>query len=123
MGGVWERRIRNSRTILDDLFKTLSCGLNNFKALLAETEGIINSRSLLAARFHSHLVTYSHRKPMPLYHLLVTLIDQTCTKDADGDKFNISLGNFGHVEEMNFFRAFRFDKNGIKENEALILVT
>ena len=46
MGGVWERRIRNSRTILDDLFKTLSCGLNNFKALLAETEGIINSRSL-----------------------------------------------------------------------------
>ena len=26
------------------------------------------------------------------------------------------IGNFGHVAEMNFFRAIRSDKNGIQEN-------
>ena len=60
---------------------------------------------------------------MLFYHLLVTLTDQTCTHDADGDEFNILLGNFGHVEEMNFFRAFRSNKNGIQRNETLKLVT
>ena len=45
-------------------------------------------------------------------HILVSLTDQTCNRGADGDEFNISLENFGHVGEMNFFRAFRSDKNG-----------
>ena len=31
---------------------------------------------------------------MLFYHLLVTSIDQTCTGDADGHEFNISLGEF-----------------------------
>ena len=72
---------------------------------------------MLTARFHSPLVTYSHRKAMPLSNLLVTLIDHTCTHNPDG----IWLGNFGNVGEMNFFRAFRSDKNGIQENKTLKL--
>ena len=46
MGGVWGRRIRTARTILDALLKTHSCSLNdkNFGKLLTETEEIINSR-------------------------------------------------------------------------------
>ena len=48
MGGIWEHQIRTARTILDALLKTHSCSLNdkNFRTLLAETEGIINSRLL-----------------------------------------------------------------------------
>ena len=48
MGGIWERQIRIARTILDAFFKTHSCSLNdeNFRTLLAETEGIINSTPL-----------------------------------------------------------------------------
>ena len=53
---------------------------------------------------------------MLFFHLLVISIDQTCTHYADGVEFNISLGNFGHVGEMSFFRAFRSDKNGIQKN-------
>ena len=30
-------------------------------------------------------------------------------------QFIISLGNFGHVGEMNFFRAFRSNKNRIQK--------
>ena len=46
MGGIWERYIRTAGTIFDALLKTHSCSLNdeNFRALLAEAEGIINSR-------------------------------------------------------------------------------
>ena len=47
---------------------------------------------------------------MLFYHFLVTLTDQTCTHDTDGDGSNILLGNFGHVGELNFFKAFRSDK-------------
>ena len=77
---------------------------------------------MLTARLYSHLGTYSHRKAT-FYHLPVTLTDQTCTHDADGDESYILLGNFGHVREMNFFRAFRTDKNEIQENETSKLVT
>ena len=59
---------------------------------------------------------------MLFYHLLVALPNQTCTHNADGDKSNLLLGNFGHVGEMNFFRAFTFDKNAIQENETSKLV-
>ena len=119
-------------TILDALLKTHSCSLNdeNFRTLLAETEGIINSRPLIVetlsdvngqiSRTPSNLLT---RKPMLFYHLLVTWIDQACNHHADGDKFNISLRNFGQLVEMNFFRAFRSDKNGIQKNKTLKLVT
>ena len=49
MGGILERQIRTARTILDALLKTHSCSLNdeNVRRLLAETEGIINSRPLI----------------------------------------------------------------------------
>ena len=48
MGGVWECNIRTARSILDAMLKTCSCSLNdeNFRTLLAETEGIITSRPL-----------------------------------------------------------------------------
>ena len=48
MGGIWEQQIQTVRTILDALLKTHSCTLNdeNFRTLLAGTEGIINSRPL-----------------------------------------------------------------------------
>ena len=48
MGGIWEHQIRTARTILDALLKTCSYSLSdeNFRALLAETEGIINFRPL-----------------------------------------------------------------------------
>ena len=54
---------------------------------------------------------------------MVTLTDQTYTHNIVGDKSNISQGNFGDFGEMNFFRAFRFDKNGIQENKTSKLVT
>ena len=54
---------------------------------------------------------------------MVTLTDQTYTHNIFGDKSNISQGNFGDFGEMNFFRAFRFDKNGIQENKTSKLVT
>ena len=54
---------------------------------------------------------------------MVTLTDQTCTHDIVGNKSNISLGNFDDFGEMNFFRAFRFDKNGIQENKTSKLLT
>ena len=42
VGGIWECQIQTARTILDALLKTHSCSLNdeNFRALLAEAEGI-----------------------------------------------------------------------------------
>ena len=48
MGGILERQIQTAWTILDALLKTHSCSLNdeNFRTLLAETEGINNSRPL-----------------------------------------------------------------------------
>ena len=47
MGGIREHQIRTTRTTLDALLKTHLC-INNekFRTLLAETEKIINSRSL-----------------------------------------------------------------------------
>ena len=60
---------------------------------------------------------------MSFYHLLITLTDQTCNQGADGDEFNVPLGKFGHVREMNLFRAFRSDKNGIPKNKTLKMVT
>ena len=48
MEGIWECQIRTARTILDVSLKTHSCRLNdeNFRALVADTEEIINSRLL-----------------------------------------------------------------------------
>ena len=77
---------------------------------------------MLIVKFHSHLVTYQHREPVLFYYHLVTSTEHTCTHNADGDKFNISLRNFGHVGEINFFRAFISDKNGIQKNETLKLM-
>ena len=54
---------------------------------------------------------------------MVTLTDETCTHNIVGNRSNISQGNFGDFGEMNFFRAFRFDKNGIQENETSKLAT
>ena len=54
---------------------------------------------------------------------MITLTDLTCTHNIVGDKSNISLGNFCDFGAMNFFRAFRFDKNGIQEKETAKLVT
>ena len=48
MGGAWDSLIRTARKILDVLVKTHSCSLigENFRTILAETVGIINSRLL-----------------------------------------------------------------------------
>ena len=48
MGGVWERQIRSARYILATLVKTHGHSLNDEEliTLMAETEAIINSRSL-----------------------------------------------------------------------------
>ena len=48
MGGAWDSLIQTARKILDVLVKTHSCSLNgeNFRTILAETVGIINSRLL-----------------------------------------------------------------------------
>ena len=48
MGGVWERQIRSARSILAALLKTHGHSLNDegLRKLVAETEAIINSRSL-----------------------------------------------------------------------------
>ena len=48
MGGIWESQIWAAGTILDALLKTHSCSLNDedSRTLLADTEGIINSRLL-----------------------------------------------------------------------------
>ena len=45
-GGVWDCQVQNVRTILDALLKTHSRSLNDehFRALLAETEEIVNFR-------------------------------------------------------------------------------
>ena len=47
-GGVWERLIRSTRAILESLLRTHGRSLNDesFRTLLAEVEGIINSRPL-----------------------------------------------------------------------------
>jgi len=47
-GGVWERQIRTARSILSSLLRTHGKSLNdeNFRTLLVEVEGIINSRPL-----------------------------------------------------------------------------
>ena len=47
-GGVWERQIRTVRTILSSLLRTHGKSLNdeNFRTLLVEVEGIVNSRPL-----------------------------------------------------------------------------
>ena len=39
---------------------------------------------------------------MLFHHLLVTLTYQVCTNAGDGNESYISLGNFGHVENMIF---------------------
>ena len=48
MGGVWERQIRSARSILAALLKTHGHSRNDegLIKLVAETEAIINSRSL-----------------------------------------------------------------------------
>ena len=72
MRGVWEHQIQTARTILDDLLKTNSCSLNDKNSghcLQRQKESLTpdhlqyrHSR-MITARFHFHLVTYSHRKP------------------------------------------------------------
>ena len=91
-------------------------GIINFRPLTVETHSNVNSQIPLSP---SNLLL---QKTNLVYHLLVTLTDQACTHGADEDKFKISLGNFGHVEEMSFFLAFRFAKNGIQKNKTLKLV-
>ena len=48
MGGVWERQIRSARAILSPLLSTHGKSLDeeSLLTLVAETEGILNSRSL-----------------------------------------------------------------------------
>ena len=48
MGGAWERQIRFARSILLSLMITYSQSLNDesFRTLMAEVEGIMNSRPL-----------------------------------------------------------------------------
>ena len=50
MGGVWERQVRNARTILTSLLKTHDTSLNDrsLRTLLIEVEVIANSRPLTA---------------------------------------------------------------------------
>ena len=48
MGGVWERQIRTSRSILSSLLRTHGSSLDDesFRTLMIETESIINSQPL-----------------------------------------------------------------------------
>ena len=48
MGGVWERQIRSDRSILLSLIQTHGRSLDqeSLATLMAETEGILNSRPL-----------------------------------------------------------------------------
>ena len=53
MGGVWEHQIRKAGNILAILLKTHGHSLNDkgLRTLVAETEAIINSRSLTVESF------------------------------------------------------------------------
>ena len=92
--------------------------MENFWTLWAETEEIINSRPFTVETL-SDVNSQIPLSPINLLtqktNVLVTLTDQTCTHGTDGDKFIISLGSFGLVGEMNFFRAFKYDKKEYKK--------
>ena len=66
MGGAWERMIRSMRRILGALIQSQALNDENFLTLLAEVEGIINSRPLVPVTFEPH-----NEEPLTANHLLL----------------------------------------------------
>ena len=90
---------------------------------MAETEGIIESIPLTPETL-SKVNSQIPHSPSNLLTQKTSVVlpppsnfdrQDFCTHGADEDKFNMLLGNFGYVREINFFRASRSDKNGIKK--------
>ena len=67
MCGVWERQIRSARSILLSLLKTQSQSLNDksFCTLMAEIEGVMNSRPL-TVETSSDVTSYKQLFPSDL---------------------------------------------------------
>ena len=131
MGGIWEHQIRTARTILDALLKTCSCSLSdeNFRALLAETEGIINFRPLTVET----LSDVNSQIPLSPSNLLTQKTSVILPPPGNFDRPDLYsqprwrqiqhiAGGFWSLWRNIFFRAFRFDKNGIQKNKTLKLV-
>ena len=126
LGGIWERQIRITRTILDGLLKTHSYSLSdeNVKTLLAETEGIINSRPLTVETLSDANSQILLSPSNLLTHKTSIVLPPPGNFDRphlylwwNGDKFNISLRNFSQVGEINFFRALRSGKMKYKKTK------
>ena len=73
MGGIWKRQIRSAQTILQALLKTHGSSLNdaNLRALITETEAIINSRPLTVET----LSDVNSEMPLSSSHLLIMKTD------------------------------------------------
>ena len=125
-GGIWEHQIRTIIAILDALLKTHLCSLNNknFRTVLAETEGIINSRPLTVETLSDANSQILLSPSNLLTHKTSIVLPPPGNFDRphlylwwNGDKFNISLRNFSQVGEINFFRALRSGKMKYKKTK------
>ena len=77
IGGVWERQIRSSRTILSSLIRTHSISLDeeSLTTLCAEVEAIVNLRPMVVVTINdvnsevaispSHILTMKSKVVMP----------------------------------------------------------
>ena len=102
MGGAWERMIRSIRRILTALMTTQTLTDEVLTTLMAEVEGIINSRPLGAVTMDS-----KNDEPLTPTHLLLLHgnpnLPPDCLKKViamesdDGLRFGISPSNFGLV--------------------------
>ena len=66
MGGSWERQIRSIRQILSTVLHSQLVSDDELSTLLAEVEGILNSRPLVPIVFDSE-----GNEPLTLNHLLL----------------------------------------------------
>ena len=63
MSGVWERQIHSARSILSSLMQTHGRSLDeeSLATLMAETEGILNSRPFTALMIRPVVCPYLHQ--------------------------------------------------------------
>ena len=78
MGGIWERQIRQARTILEALQKTHGSSLNdeNLRTLITGTEAIMNSRPLRVEAL-SDVNSEIHLSPSQLLTMKTDVIQPT----------------------------------------------
>lgn len=119
-GGVWERQIRTTRSILNTILNNYKGRLDtsSLRTFLYEVMAIVNrpltcqclnDPKSLEPLTPNHLLTMKNKT---LFHLPAIMLRKKCTLETDGDKFSFWRSSSGVGGETSTLSTWIQDRNG-----------